>query len=67
MESSSSEIILLKLLKSTVFPPNLSKNGVPMGHSEKKTQFFFSEITKTYPKLSKNFYFNKILHVLAEL
>ena len=48
------------------FLPNLSKNGVPIGHSQNKKQFF-SEITKPDPKLSKPYYFNKILYVLTEL
>ena len=67
MESSSSEKILLKPLKITIFRPNLCKTGVPMGHAQNKKQFFFSEIIKPDPKLSKPFYFNKMPYVLAEL
>ena len=48
---------LLKPLKITNFWPNLCKNGVPMGHPQ--NTFFFSEITKPDPKLSKPFCFNK--------
>ena len=57
---------LLKSLKISIFWPNLCKNGVPMGHTQKKKQFF-SEITEPDPKLSKPFYFNKTSYVLAEL
>ena len=59
--------ILLKPLKITIFRPNLCKNGVLMGHAQKKKQFFSSEITKPDPKLSKKFYFSKTSYVLAEL
>ena len=37
-----------------------------MGHMQNRKQFF-SEITKPDQKLSKTFYFIKILYVLAEL
>ena len=67
MESSSSEKNLLKPLKITIFRPNLCKTGVLMGHAQNKKQFFFSEIIKPDPKLSKPFYFNKISYVLAAL
>ena len=42
-------------------------NGVPMDYAQSKNQFFFSEITKRDPKLSKAFYFNTIPYVLAGL
>ena len=49
---------MLKPLKITIFWPNLCKNGVPMGHTQNKKQFFFfSEMIKPDPKLSKPFYF----------
>ena len=67
MESSSSENLLLKPLKITIFWPNLRKNGVPTGHVQNKKQVFFTEITKADAKLSSTFYFNKISYVLAEL
>ena len=38
-----------------------------MGDAQNKKTFFFSEIIKPDPKLSKPFYFNKIPYVLAEL
>ena len=64
----SSEKILLKPLKITIFWPNLCKTGVLMGHTQNKKQFFRSEIIKPDPiKLSQPFYFNKIPYILAEL
>ena len=50
--------ILLKPQKITIFQSNLSKKMGP--HGPRRTNFFFSEITKTDHKLSKLFYFNKI-------
>ena len=39
----------------------------PHGPRPKQKTIFFSEITKADSNLSKPFYFNKILDVLAEL
>ena len=52
-------------MKITIFWPKLRKNGVPVGHAQKKKHFFFWEITKADPKLSKPFYFKKISYVLS--
>ena len=49
----------------TIFWPNLCQNGVRMDHTQNKNRFF-SEIELEH-KLSKIFYFLKILYVLAEL
>ena len=62
MESSSSEKFL-KPLKFTICWPNFCKNRVPMGHTQNKKQYFFSEITKPDHKLSKAFYFIKISYL----
>ena len=45
----------------------LVQNWGPHGPRPKQKHFFFSEIIKPDPKLSKPFYFNKIPYVLAKL
>ena len=68
MKSISCEKRLLKLLKITIFSfgPTCEKMGSPYGPCPKQ-KTHFSEIIKADPKLSKPFYFKKILYVLAEL
>ena len=58
---------MVKPLKVTIFGPNLRKKGVTMGHIQSKKQILFTEITKPDHKLSKTFYFIKLLFVLVEL
>ena len=58
---------LLKPLEISICRPNLCKNGVHIGQAQKKKQFFFSDVTKPDPKLSKPFYFNRLSYVLVDL
>ena len=57
---------LLKPLKIAIFGPNLRKKRSQYG-SHPKQKHFFAEIIKADHKISKTFYFIKILYVLAEL
>ena len=51
---------------SKIFGPNLRKKRSQYG-SHPKQKHFFAEMIKTDHKISKTFYFIKILYVLAEL
>ena len=62
----SAENFFLKPLKITIFWPNLCKKG-SLWATPKTKHFFFAEIAKPDYKLSKTFYFIKLLYVLTEL
>ena len=67
LQSSSSELKLVKPVKNRFFGPNLHRKGVIMDHSQDGKNFWGAEITKADHQLSESFYFIKISYALTEL